>query len=218
MITQAVDPHQFIRKARQIRAQMPILLSQWGLLPKFKRWRLAQDPGTGMVVLFGVLNNKYIASHTTTPFSDYFDPRLIRDLTTELHVPVISSANDGLRYAFVLEKGQLGLLSVPVELSVNDSLDQSGLVEDQRVLKESVISLRAPNRSILAGEPTILHQRLEKFLKLTEALDTLNDASPQPLPDVLLMAEAEFSQRLAEYEATRNHNHLQTPLQQVDTN
>src|SRR5512135_925565 len=98
MITPIVDSPQFIRRARQIKAQIPLILSQWGLLPKFKRWRLAQDPGSGMVVLFGVLNNQYIATHTTTPFSNYFDPRLLRDLAAELHVQVISSANDGLRY------------------------------------------------------------------------------------------------------------------------
>lgn len=216
MITQAVDPHQFVRRARKIKAQMPIFLSQWGLLPKFKRWRLAQDPGTGMVVLFGVLDNKYIATHTTTPFSDYFDPRLIRDLTVELQVQVISSANDGLRYAFVLEKGQLGALPVPVEVSSKDSVQQAAPAEDQKVVIEIRTAPPVPNRSVLADERTILHQRLDRFLKLTEALDTLNDAAPQPLPDVLLAAEAEFFQHLAEYEANRTPDHLQNPVQQTN--
>lgn len=86
MITQAIDPYHYVRRARQIKARIPILMSQWGLLPKFKRWRLAQDRDTGMVVLFGVLDNKKIGAHTTTPFSDYFDPRLLSDLATELHI------------------------------------------------------------------------------------------------------------------------------------
>src|SRR5512140_375767 len=114
MITPTVNLDHFISRAQQIKAQAPAILSQWGLLPKFKRWRLAQDPGTGMVVLFGVLNSKYIATHATTPFSDYFDPRLLHDLARELHVQVISSANDGLRYAFILERGQLGIPTTPV--------------------------------------------------------------------------------------------------------
>ncbi len=186
MITQAVDPQHFIRRARQIKAQIPIILSQWGLLPKFKRWRLAQDPDTGTVVLFGVLNNKYIAAHTPTPFSNYFDPRLMRDLATELHVPVISSANDGLRYAFILERGQLGALPVPVELLQRDAVDQAPPAEDQKILIEIRSALPIPHRSVLADEHTILHQRLDRFLNIAEALD---DAVPQPLPDVLLVDE-----------------------------
>jgi hypothetical protein len=213
MITQAVDPHNFIRKARQIKARMPILLSRWGLLPKFKRWRLAQDPDTGTVVLFGVLNNKYIAMHTTIPFSNYFDPRLMRDLAAELHVPVVSSANDGLRYAFILERGQIGFLPAPVELLTPDSVDQAPPAEGQKVLIEIRPAPPIPNHTILADEHTILHQRLDRFLKITEALDTLGDATPQPVPDALLIAEAEFYERLAEYEASRNPGPLQAPAQ-----
>jgi hypothetical protein len=121
MITQAVDPHHYFSRARQIKTRIPSILSQWGLVPKFKRWRLAQDPETGMVVLFGVLNNKYIATHTTTAFSDYFDPRLLHDLETELQVQVISSASDGLRYVFVLERGQIDIEPTHVDPFVDEN-------------------------------------------------------------------------------------------------
>jgi len=94
MIMQTVDPTYLSRKARQIKARIPILLSQWGLVPKFKRWRLAEDPETGMVVLFGELDSKYIVAHTTTPFNDYFDLSLLRDMETDLQVQVISSNNE----------------------------------------------------------------------------------------------------------------------------
>lgn len=131
MINQSVDPQHLIRRGRQIKARVPFLLSQWGLLPRFKRWRLTQDPETGMVILFGVLNSKFIALHTTTPFSDYFDPRLLRDLSAELHVQVIPSSNDGLRYAFVLEIGQLELpennvvIPAPAEICKPIEIDQA---------------------------------------------------------------------------------------------
>ncbi len=115
MITQPADPQHHVRTARQIKAQMPVLLSQWGLVAKFKRWRLAKDPKTGMVILFAVLDNKYIASHTTTPFSNYFDPHLLRDLETELQVQIVYSTNDGLRYAFILERGQIDELPKPID-------------------------------------------------------------------------------------------------------
>jgi hypothetical protein len=80
-------------------------------------WRLAQDPGTGLVVLFGVLNDTYIATHTQTPFGAYFDPRLLHDLTTDLQVQVVPSNSDGLRYAFILDCGRLGEAPGPVEFN-----------------------------------------------------------------------------------------------------
>jgi hypothetical protein len=52
-----------------------------------------------MIVLFGILNNKYIAAHTSIPFSNYFDPRLLHDLANELQLQVVSCNSDGLRYA-----------------------------------------------------------------------------------------------------------------------
>jgi len=106
MITQTVNPHHLINRAQKIIAQIPSCLSQWGLLPQFKRWRLIQDSETGMVALFGVLDNQFITQHTTAWLGDYFDPRLLHDLTTVLNVQVIGSSNDGLRYTFILEKGQ----------------------------------------------------------------------------------------------------------------
>jgi hypothetical protein len=195
MITQSVDPHHFIKRARQIKARIPFLLSQWGLLPRFKRWRLAQDPETGMVILFGVLNNKYIALHTTTPFSDYFDPRLLSDLSTDLHVQVISSANDGLRYAFVLESGQLelpenvGALSpaVPVETLEQAAVDQSS---------------PQPNNPAFVEDHTFLHQRLAKFLK---NYDDPDNTRPTSMPDVLFMDRAEFNQEMVDFESNREN-------------
>ena len=107
MTIQPIDPRQFAQKARQIRAQASAILTRWGLLPRFKRWRLTQDPGTGMVVLFGILNNRYIATHTSIPFGNYFDPRLLHNLANELQVQIVSCNSDGLRYAFILDRGQL---------------------------------------------------------------------------------------------------------------
>lgn len=198
MIPKALDPRHFIRRARQIKAQIPILLSQWGLLPKFRRWRLAQDPDTGMVVLFGVLDNKYIAAHATTPFSDYFDPRLLRDLETELQVQVIPSANDGLRYAFVLERGEI----VDAQPSLNARpTDLDGNQIERRAALPS-----QPNVFISIGKHKVEHEKLDKFLKIAEAIEAAKNATDQPPPEVLLMNEAEFNQLMAEYEDERNNS------------
>jgi hypothetical protein len=213
MITQTIDPHHFVRRSRQIKARLPFVLAQWGLLPRFKRWRLAQDPDTGMVVLFGVLNTKYIASHTTTPFSNYFDPRLLHDLTRELQVQVISSANDGLRYAFILDKG------LPDITQNNRALmDSAGVVP---ISAREPIEPRAPdvvdqmppqpNNSTAVNHPSIPHQRLDRFLKIAAALEAMENAPTQPLPEVLVTSAAEFNQQMAEYEASRNNNNPQRP-------
>jgi hypothetical protein len=213
MITQAIDPHHFIRRARQIKALIPGLLSQWGLLPKFKRWRLAQDPGTGMVVLFGVLDNKYIATHTTTPFSDYFDERLMRDLASELKVQVISSSNDGLRYAFVLEKGFSDSPTYMTGLHPQEAVEvidlrSSGQSVPHRIkmgLIEKRSAARQPHTFVLIDDVTVTHQRLARFLKITDALEAANGASAQPISDVLLMDQAEFNRKMTDYENGRRH-------------
>lgn len=69
-----------------------------------------------MVVLFGVLNDRYIATHTSIPFRDYFEPRVLHDLANELQVQVVSCSSDGLRYAFILDRGQLGKLPTHIGL------------------------------------------------------------------------------------------------------
>ena len=102
-LKQTIEPHHFEKEAQRIRIQVATILTNRGLLPRFKRWRLTQDPDTGMIVLFGILNNRYIATNTSIPFSNYFDPRLLHDLERELQVQVISCNSDGLRYAFILD-------------------------------------------------------------------------------------------------------------------
>lgn len=197
MTPQAVDPRHFIRRMRQIRATLPDVLTRWGLLPKFKRWRLAQDPDTGTVILFGVLDNHYIATHTTTPFSNYFEPRLLHDLATELGAQVIPSASDGLRYAFILDKGQF-----EIQPSINNRPISQSLSHVQKI----VVDNQPPPRKafVLAEEHRLEHEKLDRFLKIADALEAEKNDGAQPVPEILLMNEAEFKKIMAEYEDERN--------------
>jgi hypothetical protein len=213
MITQTIDPHHFVRRSRQIKARIPFVLAQWGLLPRFKRWRLAQDPDTGMVVLFGVLNTKYIATHTTTPFSNYFDPRLLHDMTKELQVRVISSANDGLRYAFILDKGLPDITQnsrALMDSSGIGTISTPGPAEPREPYVVDPVPPQ-PNNSASVNNHGIPHQRLDRFLKIAAALEAMENAPTQPMPEVLLTSAAEFNQQMAEYEASRNNNNPQRP-------
>ena len=198
MTPQIVNPRHFVRRMRQIRATIPDILARWGLLPKFKRWRLAQDPDTGTVILFGVLDSHYIATHTATPFSNYFEPRLLHDLATELGAQVIPSASDGLRYAFILDRGKVDDL----QPSANHRPINQALSRVQQIV---IHNKTAPRQAfVLTDEHRIEHQKLDRFLKIANALEAAESADALRLSEAALMNDAEFNQMMAEYENERN--------------
>jgi hypothetical protein len=204
MTIQTIDPQQFSQKTRRIRAQVSTVLTKWGLLPRFKRWRLTQDPDTGMVVLFGVLNNRYIATHTTIPFSDYFDPRLLHDLANELQVQVVSCNSDGLRYAFILDRGQLGELPTHIDFPFIDN----GKLAVRVVYKDKPQPVPTPPVEVAIVEDlTFVRQIATAFLKVFDDIKLKDEAalllSDQTPPDVVIIDEDEFRKRVAEHEAYR---------------
>jgi hypothetical protein len=205
MITpQTIDPHHFNQKARRIRAQVSTVLTKWGLLPRFKRWRLTQDPDTGMVVLFGILNNRYIATNTSTPFSDYFDPRLLHDLANELQVQVVSCNSDGLRYAFILDRGSLEKLPTHIDFPFIDN----GKLLARVVYGDHPQYVPAPPVDIaMVDNPTFVRQIAGAFLKVFDDIKLKDDAalqfSAQNPPDIVVINEDEFHKRVAEHEANR---------------
>lgn len=107
MTTQTLDPHPYADIVRHIRAQVVTILGGRGLLPRFSSWRLAQDPATGLVVLFGVLNADVITAHSQTPTSAYFHPLLLEDLTRALGVQIVPTSGQDMRYAFILDRGRI---------------------------------------------------------------------------------------------------------------
>ena len=200
MIKRTIDPHYFDQKALRIRAQVSTVLAKWGLLPRFKRWRLTQDPSTGMIVLFGILNNRYIA----TPFSDYFDPRLLHDLANELQVQVVSCNSDGLRYAFILDRGELGTLPTHIDFP---------FIEDGKLLVRVVYSDNRPSIPALpvdvatVDDQTLVQQGVGAFLKVFDDIKLRDEAalqlSAQNLPPMVVIDEDEFKKRVAEHEANQ---------------
>ncbi|HXD08716.1 MAG TPA: hypothetical protein VN653_01535 [Anaerolineales bacterium] len=202
MIPQTINPPNFDQKARQIRAQVSTVLTKWGLLPRFKRWRLTQDPGTGMIVLFGILNNRYIATQTSIPFSDYFDPRLLHDLANELQVQVVSCNSDGLRYAFILDRGQLGRLPTHIDFPFIDN----GKLLVRVVYNEQPQTAPASPADIPASDDqTLVREGVGAFLKVFDDIKLRDDAAlqlaAQKLPDIVVINADEFRQRIAEHEA-----------------
>ena len=197
MTTQLLDPGHFAQKARQVRTRVSTILTRWGLMPRFKRWRLTQDPDTGMVVLFGVLNHRYIAAHTSIPFRDYFDPRVLRDLADELQVQVVSCNSDGLRYAFILDRARLG--KVPTHI------DFPFLEEGKLQVRVAYSEPPSPVEAALVDDQTLVRQGVGAFLKVFDDIKLREDAavqlSAQTLPAIVVIDEDEFHTRVAEHEA-----------------
>jgi len=204
MVTQIIEPHHFTQKVRRIRAQVSTVLTKWGLLPRFKRWRLTQDQGTGMIVLFGILNNRYIATHTSIPFSHYFDPRVLHDLANELQVQVVSCHSDGLLYAFILDRGQLGKLPTHIDIP----FIENGRLLARVVYSDSPLSISSPAPPVdtaMMDDHSRVRQGVGAFLKVFDDIK-LRDAaassrSAQNLPDIVVIDEDEFNKRVAEHEA-----------------
>jgi hypothetical protein len=204
MTPPTIDPHHFVQQTRRIRAQVSTVLTKWGLLPRFKRWRLTQDPDTGMIVLFGILNNNYIATHTSIPFSNYFDPRLLHDLANELQIQVVSCNSDGLRYAFILERGQLGKLPTHIDFPFIDN----GKILARVVYGDTLQSAPVPSVDIaMVDDHTLVHEGVGAFLKIFDDIKLREEAalpSPaQPLPEIVVINEDEFNKRVAEHEVNR---------------
>ena len=202
MTIETIDPQYFAQKARQIRAQVSTVLTRWGLLPRFKRWRLTQDPGTGMVVLFGILNNRYIATHTSIPFRDYFQPGVLHDLADALQVQVVSCNSDGLRYAFILDRARLGKLPTHIDFP---------FMEKDKVLARVVYSDNHPSvpappvKIANVDDQTLVRQGVGAFLKVFDDIKLRDDAalqlSAQSMPGVVVIDEDEFNKMLAAQEA-----------------
>src|ERR1700690_3972897 len=172
MITPAIDPHHFDQKTQRIKTQVSTVLTKWGLLPRFKRWRLTQDPGTGMIVLFGILNNGYIAAHTSIPFNDYFDPRVLHDLANELQMEVVSCNSDGLRYAFILDRGQLRKLPTHIDFPFIDK----GKLLARVVYNDNSPSIpTSPVASTIVDDHTLMRQGVKAFLKVLDDIKLKDD-------------------------------------------
>jgi hypothetical protein len=217
MINQTINGNQFNKRARQIRDQVSTVLKNRGLLPRFKRWRLTQDPDTGMVVLFGILNNRYIATHTSIPFSDYFDTRLLQDLSNELQVQVVSCNSDGLRYAFILDRGRFVKLPGHIDYTYVDN----GKVWVRVVYGDNPQSVAAtPVDDARVEDRALVQEGVGTFLKVFDDIKVRDDAAQlyaNNLPDIVVIDEDEFKKRVAEHEADLQRSQRIRRLFEEDT-
>ena len=205
-MTRTIEPNHFDQDAKRIRAQASAVLTKWGLPPRFARWRLAKDPDTGMIVLFGILNSRYIATHTSIPFRNYFDPQLLHDLANQLQVQVVSCNTDGLRYAFILDRGRLDRLPTHIDFP----FIEDGKLSVRVVYRDEPPSMPAsPVASAMVDDHNEEHRDVRALLKAFDDIQLKNAASQlsaQTLPDIVVIDEDEFKRRVAEHEADRRRS------------
>jgi len=217
-MNQTIEPHHFEQEARRIRTQVSAILTKWGLLPRFKRWRLTQDPDTGMIVLFGILNNRYIATHTSIPFSNYFDPSVIADLAKNIQLQVVSCNSDGdLRYAFILDRGSLG--RIPTHIDIPIVADAKPLV--RVVYSDPPQSVKIPSTDFAtADDHMLVRQGVGAFLKVFDDIQLRDEAaqlSAQSPTEIMVIDKDEFNRRVAEHEALRlRRKHIKNLLDETD--
>ena len=212
MTKQTLDPQHFPQKARRIRVQVSTILTRWGLLPRFKRWRLTQDPSTGLIVLFGILNDRYIATQTSIPFGEYFDRRVLYDLANELQVQVVSCNSDDLRYAFILDRGEVRKLPTHIDFPV---VEKSKL-QVRVVYSDSPPSVAGqPEESANVDDHSLVRQGVGAFLKVFENIKLRDDAalqlSAQEIPPVVIIDEDVFNKQVAEHAAKDQKIHVGLP-------
>lgn len=203
MTIKEIDPRDFDQKAGQIKAEAVAVLTKWGLAPRFKRWRLTQDRATGMIVLFGILNNEYIAAQTSIPFGNYFDPHLLRDLANEVQVQVVScNSDEDLHYAFILDRGSFGKLPTHVDYPIVDK----GKPLVRVVFNNEPVPVSTLDAASV-GDNRFMRQVAGAFLKVFEDIKLRDDAtlllSAQDPPDIVIIDESEFTKRVAEHELNR---------------
>jgi hypothetical protein len=160
-----------------------------------------------MIVLFGILNNHYIATHTSIPFSDYFDPRLLHDLANEMQLQVVACNSDGLRYAFILDRGKFGRLPTHMDFPFIDN----GKLLVRVVYSDHPQSVPAPPIDIaMVDDHTLVYKSVGALLKVLDDIKLRDDDavqfSAQNPPDVVVIDEDEFNKRVAEHEAYRRRN------------
>jgi hypothetical protein len=202
--TQTIDPHYYDQLTRRIRLQVSAVLKKWELLPRFKRWRLTQDPDTGMIVLFGILNNTYIAAHTSLHFRDYFEPRVLHDLADELKLQVVSCNCDGLRYAFILERGSLGQLPTHIDYPFLDG--------DKVFVRVVYGDKPVPPVAVeVMDDQTLVNQGVAALVKIVDDNKSRSEAalklSAQITPIVITIDEEEFNKKVAEHKIIWQKSH-----------
>jgi len=138
----------------------------------------------------------------------------LHDLASELQVQVVSCNSDGLRYAFVLDRGSLDKLPTHVDFPFLDGEKVFARVvydnsPSPEVLEPQIVPIPVVAANAV-DDQALVRQGVGAFLKVfddiqnrDEVASQLSDQSP---PDIVIIARDEFNKRVAEHEASRQRS------------
>jgi hypothetical protein len=147
----------------------------------------------------------------------------LNDLANDLQVQVVSCYTDGLRYAFILDRGSLDKLPTHIEFSIpkgdrllvgviyKDELAPAGWINSPETPAQQPVDVTA------VDDHTLVHQGVGAFLKVFDDIKQRDEAalklSAQKIPDIAIIDEDEFKKRVTEYEADQQRiKHFRTLL------
>ena len=122
---------------------------------------------------------------------------------------MVSCNSDGLRYAFVLDRGQLEKLPTHIDFPFidNGKLSVRVVYSDPPQLPSVLPAPALPVDVAMLDNRTFLRQVVGAFLKVFDDIKLKDDAilqlSAQNLPDIVVIDEGEFNKRVAEHEVNR---------------
>ncbi len=119
---------------------------------------------------------------------------------------MVSCSGDGLRYAFVLERGQIDRLPTHVDYPF---LEGNRLVVRVAFSDNPVLAIMDPPLKPIAepvDDQTLVNRGVGAFLKVFDDIQLREDAAArlaaQGVPDIVLIDPKEFNQRVAELTGT----------------
>jgi hypothetical protein len=141
----------------------------------------------------------------------------LHDLESELQVQVVSCNSDGLRYAFILDRGQFGRLPTHIDFPFVDN----GKLIARVVYGDIPQSVPVPPvETAKVDDHTLVRQGVGAFLKVFNDIKLRDDAaqiSAQSQPEIVVIDEDEFNKRVAEHEAIRQRRkHIRKLLDEKD--
>ena len=91
--------------------------------------------------------------------------RVLHDLANELQVEVVSCNSDGLRYAFILDRGQLRKLPTHIDFPF---IDKDRLLARVVYSDNSLSKPTHPVDSTMVDDHTLMRQGVKAFLKVLD--------------------------------------------------
>jgi hypothetical protein len=119
-----------------------------------------------------------------------------------MQLQVVACNSDGLRYAFILDRGQFGRLPTHIDFPFIDN----GKLSVRVVYSDNPLSVPAPPVDVAeADDETLVREGVGAFLKIFDDIKLRDDAaaqlSAQNRPNIVVIDEDEFKRRVAEHEA-----------------